>query len=163
MTPFDLLKMQYRNLVASDARLDLPEAWLPILDRYLDEVRMVLAAGFLARYYLLREAVYKHGSLRLRVELGTALSEDVRLRLEDAEARCVLRAANTCTECGWRGWPCVGGVDALAVRCADHCDGELYRPRTDYAWGNSRWHYDPETDALRRTEVTPRKGKEADR
>lgn len=92
MNRFDLLKMQYSRLVAADARLDVPEAWLPILDRYLDEVRMILAAGFLDRYYVLREASAKDGGLRLRAEIGAALPADVRQRLEDAEARAVLRA-----------------------------------------------------------------------
>lgn len=152
MNRTDLLRMQYSRLVATDVWIDVPEAWLPVLDRYLDEVRMILAAGFLDRYYVLREAVCRFGALDLGAEVGTALPADVRLRLEDAEARCVLRCSSTCTECGRRGWPCVGGVDAFTVRCADHCVGELCPPRTDYIKEGVRWHYDPGTDTLTRRE-----------
>lgn len=52
MTRVDLLRMQYRGLIADDATIRIPDAWLPILDRYLDDVRMAVSAGDLRLWYV---------------------------------------------------------------------------------------------------------------
>lgn len=151
MTRVDLLRMQYRGLIADDATIRIPDAWLPILDRYLDDVRMAVSAGDLRLWYVLRYASQRHGSLVLTAEVGYRhLPVDVVRRLHMAEARAVLRAQHTCDVCGDPGQTTVSDLDGLCVRCNGHRDEDdtsTVVSATYYAHG-VRWRYDPVTDSV---------------
>jgi len=125
MTRVDLLRMQYARLLASDASLDFPEGWLGLVDRYLDEVSLALAAGDLWRWYALRRVRSRYGLMEIVAEVGwPRLPEDVVQRLHEARQRAEEAARTTCDVCGATGGRCgYSEVTGIVVRCPDHSEG----------------------------------------
>lgn len=122
LTRLDLLRMQYRDLVAPDADLRVPNGWVPLLEAYLDAVSVALAAGDLRLAFVLREARMRGCFLKRRLEIGWTLSAAIRKRVDDAGKQLDASSPPTCIECGRPG-ACreVGGT--LLVACEAHAEG----------------------------------------
>lgn len=125
MTRVDLLRMQYARLLVSDARLDIPEGWIGIVDRYLDDVSLALAAGHLWRWYALRRVGSRYGLMEIHAEVGwPRLPEDVVRRLHEARERAEEVARTTCDVCGTPdGRLGYSEVTGIVVRCPEHREG----------------------------------------
>lgn len=125
MTGIDLLRTRYRRLMASDANLGVPDGWIGLVDRYLDEVSMVLSAGDLWRWYALRRIKTRYGQLEISAEVGwPRLPADVVQRLHDARHRAEEAARTTCDVCGATGGRLgYSAADGIVIRCPDHSEG----------------------------------------
>ncbi len=122
LTRLELLRMQYRELVAPDADLRVPDGWVPLLDAYFDAVSVALAAGDLRLAFVLRETRTRGCLLKRRVEIGWTLPTSIRKRVDDAGSQLDASCLRTCIECGCPG-ACreVGGT--LLVACEAHAEG----------------------------------------
>lgn len=125
MNRIDPLRTQYGRLMASDAYLGVPDGWIGLVDRYLDEVNMVLAAGDHAKWYVLRRIKTRYGQLEISAEVGwPRLPEDVVRRLHEARTRAEDASRTTCDVCGATGGRLrYSEVDGIVIRCPEHSKG----------------------------------------
>jgi len=122
LTRIDLLRMQYRDLVAADAELRVPAGWMAAFERWLDDLDQARRAVGSGKPILVLECVPGNGGLDRRVSLPWCPPKGLHERVEAADRRLDETCARTCRECGSPGAPrFVGGV--MLVACEAHAQG----------------------------------------
>lgn len=122
MTRLDLLRIQYADLIASDAVLRIPDGWLPAFERWLDDLEQARLASGPGKPILVRECVPGNGGLDRRVSLPWFPPHGLHRRVEAADRRLDEACSRTCQECGSPGALRLVGR-ALLVACDDHSQG----------------------------------------
>jgi len=124
---YEAIRAKHPDLIT--VGFDCNGGWLPILNRYFDDVAEALDDAPSVSYELW-QVKEKLGRLAIYSVLDSPTRDDeVRRRIGDAHERAMKEAKHTCDVCGGDGVLRVS-EGWFATRCVAHADGGVpYRPQ----------------------------------